>query len=194
MRSILGNINKLRLKRTFTTVESGAFWCTVNGFSRFASRNDLWLSIGDINLTRIDPILDYNLFPTGRWAIELSRNDDLKLLKENLKGRAASITAFQLYENEIKQVNVASKFGISQRTVRLRNVPLDIGSDALKFAFKDFRILEWKNNTIKGFGSRRISTDIFLEFETPEEAERAVQEKLLSEVRDIKLQMIWYNC
>jgi len=169
-------------------------WISIEGFSQLSCREDLNLFLGNIKCDFIDPWLDEKLFPSGRWLLGLSSKKDMELIFEkidrnNLKYKAKKV---------VKPVNStgyhASRFGISQNTVRLRNVATGIGAEELLYHFHDF---ELKINSFGIKNSHSINLwppdSVFVHFKSSREAARAVLQNNYSVVAGKSIQMIHYN-
>ena len=177
-------------------------WCSINGFSKFSSRKDLELCLMDVRPTLIDPILGNNMFPTGKWAVLMPDSDSCERLKAQLKGRNFRIYLNILRDNQIDNLRTASKYGITNRSVLLRNVHKDVRADELRYFLRDYAI-SVDNNAIEmlPISSRLTKSTLppkfvhyMVRFETASEAERMVQEKCFSVFEGYQIQAHWYHC
>jgi hypothetical protein len=193
------NFNSCRLASSST--DNSSKWYSVNGFSKFASRKDLELCLGDVQPISVDPILDPNLYPTGRWAILLP-NDIVNVVKsqiyERMGKRVYCLGPFRNSQKE--QLRTASRYGITNRTVRFRNVHRSIGPDELRFFLRDYGVASGNEaiQKIPTFWSTAQKTPQFshylVHFQNSEEAERLVIEKCFANLEGQPIQMLWYNC
>lgn len=171
----------------------------ISGFSRFASRTDLELCLGDIKPLIVDPLLDVNLYPTGKWALQLSPADfhQLRTRIKNREMRDLKLLSIDNANNP-ELDRTARKFQISNRTVRFTRVHKDCGPNEINFFLQDFD-LEKSNNAIILISkdhatSAKIFSHYLVNFATPEEAERAVFEKCFATFEGYPVQMFWYHC
>jgi hypothetical protein len=187
--------------KLFSSQSNDLKWYSVNGFSRFASRRDLDLCLGEFKPHAIDPILDPYLYPTGRWAVLLHK-DTVELVRhqvnERMGNRAFCMGPFK--HGQKAQMRTASRFGISSNSVRFRNVHRNIGLDELRFFLSDYNLstecepiykvpMYWTSGQKAPPFSHYV-----VHFESPEEAERIVLEKCFSNFEGQPVQMLWYNC
>ena len=186
-RKLLAPQFKLRGNSSLSVAETS--WYLVSGFTRWASRKDIEQFTTDMNPITLDPVLDNQLLPKGGWVLELDDKVKYESLKVSLKDFCSprQFNVFLLTTGEMEKLERASKHGISRHTVRIWNVHEELRLESLKFLLRDYKITRWgiKNN---------YPNEYFIELETPEEAERLIQEKWLTNVLGKDMQMIWYSC
>jgi|Transcript_26805 hypothetical protein len=172
-------------------------WVVISGFSRFASRTDLEICLGDVKPHSVDPLLDANLFPNGKWAFQLGEGDTFHKLRNHLNNTPEN------KDIKVVQADSATMLGerafdnnISNRTVRFRNVHRDIGPDEIAFFLQDFD-LEKSAHAIRSIINQKDPngrSHYLVNFATSEEAERVVFEKSFAMFEGIPVQMFWYHC
>lgn len=172
-----------------------AEWFAVGGFSRFASRKDLDMALGNLNPIRVDAILDIHLYASGNWAVLLpsdSKHETRKIIHAN----NPRTTCVQLSQVDFNSLRLASKSGLSNRSVRFRNVPAEIGIEELRYFLQDYNLSDGPND-ICPFNNERgskIFNHYIVNFATAEEAERVVLEKCFTVLAGTPVQMFWYSC
>ena len=157
----------------------------------------------DIRPTLIDPILGNNMFPTGKWAVLMPDSQSCERFRIQLKeNRNFRIYLNVLRDNQIDNLRTASKYGITNRSVLLRNVHKDIRADELRYFLREYA-LSVDNNAIEmlPISSRLTKSTLppkfihyMVRFETASEAERMVQEKCFSVFEGYQIQAHWYHC
>ena len=124
-----------------TLAKEKAQWCILSGFTRFASRQDLNLVLGDVKPLNIDPVLDANIFSTGRYALKFGSTQEVLLLGNHIKGTFPG--RYELKSATQKEVSVltrASQYSISDCTIRLRYVQPKVTIQDLACLFEDFLV------------------------------------------------------
>ena len=170
-------------------------WFSITGFSKWASRKDLDLALGDLESLKVDPILDSHLFATGKWAV-LFPAINRTVIQHALAANNPKVIATSLSGEEMNNSRLASRNGITNRTVRFRNVPSEIGVEELRYFLQDYN-LEDSVNAIVPLMSERNSkgqNHYLVNFSSADEAERVVLEKCFTMLEGIPIQMFWYNC
>ena len=173
-----------------------AEWFGIGGFTRFASRRDLEIALGELKPLRADPILDINFNSTGRWAVLLPVTN-VSLVKNALASQNLKATCAMLNKDDHNNLKLASRCGISDCTVRLRNVPAEVGIEELRFFLQDYNLEDGPNaiTPLQGEKERRQPFhQYFVNFASAEDAERAVLEKSFALLEGSPVQMTWYNC
>ena len=169
-------------------------WYGVGGFTRFASRRDLEMCLGDIKPLRVDPILDVNMCSSGKWAVLLPITN-CSIVKNIIAGKNPKATCAPLKKDDFNGLRLASKFGISDCTVRFRNVPSEVGIDELRFFLQDYTLIDGPLAiTPVQFERRQPFNQYLINFTTSEDAERVVLEKCFTLLEGAPVQMLWYNC
>ena len=124
-----------------TPAFGGPKWYSINGFSKFSSAKDLELCLDDVRPLAMDPILDANMYPTGKWALLLPDSASVDQLQHRIQERMSTrVYLNALRDKQIDSLRTASKYGISSRCVRLRNVHRDIKEDELRFFLRDYAL------------------------------------------------------
>ena len=172
-----------------------AEWFSVTGLSKWASRRDLDLALGDLEALKVDPILDSNLFASGRWAVQfpmISRSE----LQQTLAANNPKIVVSPLSAEDVKTSRLASRNGITSRTVRFRNVPSDIGVEELRYFLQDYNLEDSVNAIIPLLSEKnnKGQNHFLVNFSSADEAERLVLEKCFTMLEGVPIQMFWYNC
>lgn len=173
-----------------------AEWFGIGGFTRFASRRDLEIALGDLKPLKADPILDTDFNTTGRWAVLLPVTN-VSIVKNALAAQNLKATCAMLSKDGHNNLKLASRCGISDHTVRLKNVPAEVGIEELRFFLQDYNLDDGPNaiTPLQGERERRQPFhQYFVNFATAEDAERVVLEKCYSILEGAPIQMIWYNC
>jgi RNA recognition motif-containing protein len=150
----------------------------VSGFSRFSSRKDFDLAIGDeIAPESIDIIIDKGSYPVGSWIFQINDKDS-SILKNRIKNyKNINLNYSVINPDDIKLLSTARNYGITSSTVRLRNLPNEIGAEEIKYFFQDYALR--KNpflirNHLTGDFHEDLS---FIHFSNSQEALRAVIQK-----------------
>jgi hypothetical protein len=178
-------------------------WISISGLSSFASRKDIDHILKDLDIDPllVDPILSRSLFPTGEWAI-LQNNSDILQLQNKLKDKIEnSVVLSAIKEDQFKQFRhlLASHNSISNRTVRLRNVPIDVQVPELKFFFQEYQLEESESAIVlmqsndQNKQIKKKFVHYMVNFATPEEAERVVFEQYSIMFDGFPVQMHWYQ-
>jgi hypothetical protein len=172
-----------------------AEWYTIGGFSRFASRKDLDMALGDLQPLKVDPILDVQLYASGRWAVLLSV-PNLHILRGLLAKTNPKATCTVLHKDEFAKLKMASACGITNCSVRFRNVPSEVGVEELRYFLQEFKLEEGPNDIMPFHQERsgKAFNHFIVKFANPEEAERVVLEKCYTMIEGTPVQMFWYNC
>jgi len=173
------------------------------------------MALGDrVRPVRVEAMVDSQSYFHGAWLLSLDRSvcgfDCLRqhLLRPRvMPGSAAAnepnaLVGVPTDKLTVKRVTyvpggrnnniyLASDLGITDCTVRLRNVRYNLGMDAVLFFFRDFQL-----------GPRRIEklkldhrlNQYLVHFRTPAEAEKAMSMLNLKVASGNVMHMIWYNC
>jgi hypothetical protein len=169
-------------------------WFTIGGFSRFASRRDLEICLGAVKPLKIDPILDSSCYATGKWAVLIPNMNNIQL-RNTMAIKNNKVTCAVLGKDEFNLLKLASKNGITDCTVRFKNVQCDVDVDELRYFLQDFELDSGSDAVTPFLFDKKVSTNQYLvNFASPEEAERAVLEKCFTAMDGIPIQMHWYNC
>lgn len=170
-------------------------WFSVTGLSKWASRRDLDLALGDMEALKVDPILDTNLFASGRWAVQFPMISRIEL-QQTLAANNPKIVVFPLSAEDVKTSRLASRNGITNRTVRFRNVPSDIGVEELRYFLQDYNLEDSVNAIVPLLSERnnKGQNHFLVNFSSADEAERLVLEKCFTMLEGVPIQMFWYNC
>ena len=157
----------------------------------------------DVRPLAIDPILDANMYPTGKWALLLQDNVSVDQLRHRIQERMSTrVYLNMLRDNQIDSLRTASKYGISSRCVRLRNVHRDVKEDELRFFLREYALSSELNAIEMLPLSSRIMTKnnsapqfchFIVRFESAAEAERMVQEKCFSVFEGYQIQAHLYQ-
>ena len=190
-------------------------WVVVSGFSKFASRLDLDVALGDrVHPLRVEALVDHQSYFQGAWLLSLDPSvcgfDCLRqhLLRPRvMTGSAAAnepnalvgVPTDKLTVKSVtyvpggrnNQIYLASDLGITDCTVRLRNVRYNLGMDAVLFFFRDFQLGPRRVEKIKL--DHRLN-QYLVHFRTPAEAEKAMSMLNLKVASGNVMHMIWYNC
>lgn len=172
-----------------------AEWYSIGGFSRFASRKDLDMALGDLQPLKVDPILDMHLYATGKWAVLLQIPNPY-ILRGLLTTNSPRATCTMLNKEDFLKLKFASSIGITNCSVRFRNIPCEVGIEELRYFLQEFKLDEG-SDAIMPFHqdkSGKAFNHFIVKFVSPEEAERVVIEKCFTMIEGTPVQMFWYNC
>lgn len=179
----------------------------VSGFMRFASRKDLNFALDDLNPIQVDPILDHNSFPVGKFLIILEDESQVQILKSNITNKMSKrLQITPISSKQLNAFNTANKKGISGKTVRLRNISSNITESDLRYYFDGFKIEEKgfrkilenarlginESSKTKSY-NLKFNNQYLVDFESEYEAERAVREKNFGMLEGSILQMYCYQ-
>jgi hypothetical protein len=141
----------------------------------------------------IDPILDSRHQFMGKWALEVNDTEEMESLRTHLLKTNQQINIFPLSDLEYSRLKTASKFGISDRSVRMSNIHIHATENDIIYFFRDFSIS--MDGVIKLPFRDDVNNNIFLvHFKSRHDAERAVHEKLLQKLLGVSARIFWYNC
>jgi len=187
-----------------SSAQQGREWAVISGFSKFASRRDLDLALGEhVQPLRVDALLDQHRYFLGSWLLCLDKSKcTVEDLQQQLKAPPQTTGTEPMGKLELKGVlytpgqpsskyRLASELGITGCTVRLRNVRYNMGIDALLFFFRDF--------DLGPGGIEKIAMDTrfnqyLVHFRSPAEAERAMNVLNLKTASGNAMHLIWYTC
>jgi RNA recognition motif-containing protein len=173
---------------------------------RFASRKDLNFVLDDLDPIQVDPILDHNSFPVGKFLLTLENESQVKVLQSNISHKMPKrLQATSISSRQLNAFNTANKKGISGKTVRLRNIPSSVSESDLRFYFDGFsikkdgfrKILESdrmgmsESSKTKSY-NLKFNNQYLVDFESEVEAERAVREKNFGMLEGSLLQLYCY--
>lgn len=172
-----------------------AEWYSIGGFSRFASRKDLDMVLGDLQPLKVDPILDVQLYACGKWAV-LLQVPTPHILRGLLAKNNPRATCTMLNKEDFVKLRIASSCGITNCSVRFRNVPSEVGIEELRYFLQDFKLEQGPNDILPFHQERsgKAFNHFIVKFANPEEAERVVLEKCYTMIEGTPVQMFWYNC
>lgn len=172
-----------------------AEWYSIGGFSRFASRKDLEMVLGDLQPLKVDPILDSQLYASGRWAV-LLQVPNPHVLRGLLAKNNPKATCSMLNKEDFVKLRMASSCGITNCSVRFRNIPCEVGIEELRYFLQEFKLEEGPNDILPFHQekSAKAFNHFIVKFANPDEAERVVLEKCFTMIEGTPVQMFWYNC
>jgi hypothetical protein len=137
------------------------------------------------------------MYPTGKWAVLLPNDGSVDRLEQHIQERMNSrVYLSALRDNQIDTLRTASKYGITNRCVRLRNVHKEVNVEVLRYFLKDYT-LSSDTNAIEMLPltsrlTKNKATPQFyhymIRFESAAEAERMVQEKCFSVFEGYQIQ------
>jgi hypothetical protein len=190
---LLRNVRTLHCRHKTSLAGIEGAKCLIGGLSRFSSREDLKLSLGNLQPLYVDPILDANQYPTGKWICIFPANvrvgDIRSQIKLSDKTKGHVVSCHQLTTAELNGIRTASHYNITNRTVAFRNVHRDIGVAGLRHFLSNFKLLDHPANPLQnGTGN------FLVHFADAAEAERAVQEKCGALIEGYSIDVFWYNC
>lgn len=173
-------------------------WYMLSGFSGFASRKDLLNVLGNISQVEIDPLLDPNLYPSGRYALHMSPAIAAELtarLTKSFHGKYSLEIG-----KKLKNWHRASTFGISAKSIRSRMLPPKITKSKLTYIFDKYNLQQSKplvqiQELTKNCANNE-KTQFILHFKTPLDAERAIIEndgKAFDENQSSTTSFFWYH-
>jgi hypothetical protein len=165
----------------------------VTGFSQFSRRCDLEKVLDIPSLIVHDAMRELDrttLYPTNAFVIETSLavdhntnfNSAFDLVKNHIMNKYnRRFQVMEVFPQSLKNIVTDKSYDIDSCTLRLRNVPFVIGTEELKFLFRNFdmaRDRPWERLSLKGnhHASKHhggTSYNWFVRFATPAEAERA---------------------
>ena len=173
-RNLIANISYRQLSSDNTS----KIWMMIAGFSRFSSRKDFDLVLGnEIVPLSIDIVLDKGSYPVGSWLVQVNEEDNLTLKNRIKNYKNLNLNYVLIKPAELISMNTAKNYGITASTVRLRNLPNEIGSDQIKYFFQDYSLR--KNPfQVRDYHTGELQEDLsFIHFSNPQEALRAVIQK-----------------
>lgn len=179
------------MKRFLSThIVDTELWVALSGFSRLATRRDLMNFIDNvIEVDGVDPILNNHAYPCGKWVLRVRNEDSITVLKKKVDQRSSLSLSKLTYT---KHLSRASRLGISNCTVRLRNVPHEIGQEELIYFFQDFG-LRPNPFQVKNLNGETLNDTSFIHFISEQEAMRAMYLKNFHVLQGKSLNMIHYN-
>jgi hypothetical protein len=172
----------------------------VSGLSRFASRIDALKVIGDIQAEMIEPVIDPAYFPTGTFVVTCKTTDDAGKLMNRLRRNTTNdlirpVTVTPLQHVDYSKIFTTKKAKISMRTLRVEILNAYCTREDILFFFRDFRIVTVLGLDYLSKNAGVSGMNLFLvDFESAEEAERALQEKINQVMFVGSVRLIWYNC
>mmetsp|Transcript_24533 Transcript_24533/g.24772 ORF Transcript_24533/g.24772 Transcript_24533/m.24772 type:complete len:195 (-) Transcript_24533:28-612(-) len=150
----------------------------ISGFSQYASRRDVLEVIDeDIPIVSIDAIMNRFAYPSGKWVVQVN-SDDRSKLESKFKGfKDLKLTFSTISPNQLRYLGrTANQIGITDSTVRLRNLPNTIGEEEIRFFFQDYALRK-KPFEIKNTRGEYYDDYEFIHFNSPHESLRAVIQK-----------------
>ncbi len=161
--------------------------CLISGFSRFCNREDLNDVLGGIVPLKIEAVLDPTHYPSGKYQLLLKDKETYEALRMSVNENHLNRFSVLLAPEELKLSD--SKINVTSRSVRCKDLSktLDVNNIAMIF----------ENYGVSVNGVTRLPNEIstfLINFESPEEAERAVIEKSQYLVMGRRLQLFWYQC
>jgi hypothetical protein len=171
----------------------------ISGLSRFASRIDAINVLGDLVPELIEPVIDAAYHPTGSFIVTCKTLADAASLMDTIQKNAIDmvrpIKVKQLPLLDYAKLFTTRKAKISMRTVRVEIMNAYCTREDVLFLFRDFRILSVVGLDYLSRNSGVNGLNLFLlDFESAEEAERALQEKIKQVMFVGSVRMLWYNC
>jgi hypothetical protein len=144
----------------------------------------------------VDPVLDDNMYPSGRWIVNLEKQlSETQISKIKSVGNGSGLSSS--YAHDILDYKLASKFGINSSTVLVYDVPLTAGAEELEYIFEDYaleragvRKLASSDQRQEGYTS---SGSFLVNFSSRIEAERALFEMNGSTFAGSQLHMYLYS-
>lgn len=167
---------KRMYQRQFT-VDSNSLWLALSGFSRYSVRKDLNMLLGDIKPSHVDAVLDPSAAPLGQWIIQLNASDLKPLQSRIIACKELRVTIKQITEAELNNMTTATRFGITPSTLRIRNLPQEIGEEELRFFFQGYKLRKDPFSLFTDHLGQRRTDFLFVHFESPDEAFRAYIQK-----------------
>ena len=165
----------------------------IDGFPRLSSRKDLLKLLGDIIPVSIDPILDINLYPCGKYLLACSSPKDIFGVRFKVSNSPLKSLRYSLAPNVIQRAREsATSHRITSRIVRLVNIQPEIGEEELRYVLQDFKLDSDAFRTVI-CSDKQKGSSLFVQFDSEEEAKRAVLMKNLTVLMGKNLQMLHYN-
>ncbi len=208
------NFSTLSMQRFIsseTAVKSTGVWCSISGFSPFVHRSDLQVVLSDFQPIGIDPLLDRNLYPNGRYLLQFKSAEEVHNLKKHVNEKYVK-KYFVTTEDLVKQVK-ASTHGLSNKTVRIAGIPENIGFTKLQLAYflEDYLVEKTTSTTVNSSSdvdTFRLEDSLnirlvphvpagrvqyFVDLENEQEAERLVSEKGSAMIDGSEISMFHYQ-
>lgn len=160
----------------------------IDGLRKFSNREDITSALGKHTFTSAYQVLGGSLLPTGSWVVEFKYADELHSCRAFLRNSSLCTSRF-ITHNEFTKLTTTASARISNRTVLFGASP-DIGFKEVIYFFSSYHLASSDPIRLTSHGSNRY---FFVEFETPEEAERAVIEKISSNIGGEKPLLHWYD-
>lgn len=183
-------------------------WCVLTGFSPFVNRFDLQFTLGSFQPLKIDPILNYDLFNTGDYALLYPNKEVIHRLHTRLNEKFGNNSGYgsneglrvkYLQPNEENTLNLSSKYGITTSTLRTIGYPSQQTAD-LYYLLHDFDVVKGgiirvddKKHPKKSKYDGKKPSEFFIRFSSPAEAERAVLQMKGFNLHNHRVQLYWYQ-
>lgn len=162
-------------------------WYSISGFPSFASRRDLLATIGNVQPSNIDPVVDNWLMFTGAWLLQFESLEQLTAVAACLDANEESRRHIKL-QPAPKEGLRSSSVGISSSVVRaVMHHKCDL--EYLSALFLPYRLQSVIPVSQHGVNSK----DLLLSFATREDAERAARDFALGDKMAIK-GLTWFDC
>lgn len=169
-------------------------WCVISGFSPFSTRQDLEQVLKGVQPLAVDPLLDQQYFPTGKYAIRLTHQAAHKL-RESLRQQYPP--KHILHDHQfMKAYRRSSSVGVTDCSVRTRSLPREVGIEALEYFFEGYQLQD--RGIVRlldhwGANKRTQSNQFLIQFASPSEAERAVIENDGAQIEGDNLSLHWFQ-
>lgn len=178
---------------TLKSEKNNFTWWAISGLSRFSSRKDVDALCRDLSPIEVEAILDKRLHKSGSWAIKLPS----KVFGTDIE---RVLSQHPYYEMRIRRVETsqinpytfASAYGISSRTVALRNINTNrILREHIETIFEGYE-LEFPN-PVRILSRASSGNEYLVHFINSGEAERAAVEKRSIIIEGNKVLVTWYD-
>jgi hypothetical protein len=184
-------------------------WYVLSGFSNFCTRFDLEMVLGtEIQPLAIDPLLDRNLYPSGKYALLLT-NSQFEKLKSLLRSKGSD--KYNLYDDSIlKNWKRSSLYNITTSTIRTRFKPENIALEDLEYFLEGYQLANNSNNSnipvicklkdlptnsssTNSSGGNGFNSQYLIQLASPSEAERVLMEKDGTMIDGVPVSFLWYQ-
>ena len=164
-------------------------------------------ALGGVQPDSIDPILDTNLFPIAQWLLSFKNGGIVAHEQKRILERKYSVKPIN--NSAVSRFVLASKIGITERTVRVRGVSDEVSKEDMLYFFEDYNIRSgdirmyqpWqlnKHGRISNEGGPPNGNNFepkqyLIDFASADVAARVVREKNYSLIDGKEIYLYWYN-
>lgn len=168
-------------------LENRSKWRLLKGFNTFTSVKDVQAVLRKANIDAVlDPMLNKHYYLNGKWAIRFEDVADIRKLNATLNSHQKLETMTPIDANAF----YASSFGITNRTVKVRDLRGNVRPSDLLYILEDFEVSQRDLNCVY---KNAFTMQYLIHFKTAELAQRFVFEKNQTYVNDRIINVIYYD-